>query len=1447
MWQLPFDALQGSWAAVDGRSFDSCCLCFADPIDGSVVSATLWDAIFWSHSFRGSGLGECRLFRASRILVAPIVWLRGPHLAQDLSCRVVSDGPGTLVPSLIASSAPVSLSTGTSAIFGGFTCAEPIGWGLSIRSARQYQTYDRGNSWECLARSLLLFYLLSCLHLLARLLPLRRGHERGNTCVRRVRRSLSGAPVLGALFFVAFLLPVVAAAPRSEGATGDLGLSSPVGTDGPDRTVRAGEVLDRDRPPPLFDPPPDGVETATDLTAAAAIHVYQRPTYFVKDWICQGDGVSLVVRIYQDCLFVDDGENVVLPVAPQPTADHVVLLAAPSWTLAQLVVPVLIQVGDGRQIRYVDYFRGGISCDDVRLSLGPHWICGGNVFVGDSVVPLADDTIASVAPGTLIIVERPGLRRAAVFSLEHKLEDPAFWFRDVSDHDLCNDFEPVGAIGVLGSLADWLHIRTRLDMPAQQVRRHIAAECGIRPDSFRVEAPPRPLCNVAFRGQPVTAIIGIVPRALDEASRIYIDARELAVPVRLILLPRLLTHLDRVLHLIGAERPGGRRILVQGCRSYDTDTETFIPEFSETIKIVVCPVEPRADAVQHGPLVEGQHGEDDYDEGSGRPGDFSAGNVEAGLHGPPGFVPDAVSAPVDGDLGHSSSGRMWNLSPFVDVAPCPCRSEDTSVEQVKLGDGVGQFDLKHEPCFRLSSDVVIPPAIVQCETGAIPRVDFAVDVFGRLPDGDDPPGEEESPEEEPCTSDEALMTEWCIQVCVLGFQTTPYTRTFWVAHGEAPSDLLVRLEILLAPVGSFYRLVIPDLQPPGRALQLLLVPGWWETVGRHAVLVVQPDVALPAYVEVVGRTDTIEDVLPLHSHLRDETVDLAVAGALRIADGEVTDVATGDTLFISGRELAAGQCQSSATMVADPSLHTQSRDVPARATAPTLRYALLGVAFEQNIIELRPGRVAVQVADLLRMTPNELILETQSQPLFDHVCIRGTPVYRCMSVRSDRYFRRGVGSMIFLDPRALGVPICCKNVFRLTVTPGDLTQMLDVQLPDGYAAHMRAGDVTAGPDVELSLSRNDSVVVWAVALRPATPPRLSAAEDAADDLSDPEDPSPSQDGATGSGPYGSGGRDTGRSRSPKRSGHDEGARHVSAGSNPLRLVPTPCRVGIVVPPLDAVGDCRTVPAQTRSALSQVEGPSRLDSNVPDSTLSLWKRDLVDHVLALHPPADTSGTVGGLEHCSCAVDDSWIGFGDLHTFTVLQESVVEVRSPFLAKVAGYLESRGFSEYTSDRARGSAVSPDVAGHGVVPSIRLYELLPPRTFDLTKQHFPVGRTLADVVDLLSVDPVPLSSQLPLGLDLHPSTRAALARLPVDLGSAPHGLVDAIDIFTDGSYDGTCSAWSFVAGSSQLLCDGLLGLSALTVNALNGWELSVMELYKQSTLLQLGRCSGCWSIDLL
>ena len=1266
-------------------------------------------------------------------------------------------------------------------------------------------------SWESFLRSLLLFYFLSCLHLFAKSLPLRRGCETRNALVRKGRKIFAGAPVVLALFVVASMLPVSLAAP-------DAGVSRPspssscgvgvgeVASDLSQVSEAAAASLDQSidgrDPAPLFSPEPppliggrestqlQGVALVSDLVAAAAIHMYQKPTCYVKGWIGKDERVDFVVSTFKDCFHLADTEDVVLPVHPQPSADHVVLVCAPSWVLAQWIVPVLIQVKAGDKVRYVDYFVGGISCHDIRLSLGPYWVPGGQVFVGTSLAALPDGELVHVLPGTLIRVEAPRVRCAATFTLEHKLAEPGFWFKDVADVELCDDFEPYGAIGVLGTVADWLRVSTRWDLSAHSLHSWIADQCGIRLGSFRVEVPPRPLYNVAFRGRPITSVVGLIPRALDEASRIFVDARDLAVPLQVILLPRLLTQLDTLLHLLGASRPSGRQLLVEGCRSFEVATESFIPDRSETIKITVKPPEFHDALSGELPRVAPFGGNDD--EGPDQPHD-RVGAGFAGLHDPPCSVASENERDASGSTevpGAALVGAEAGALGCVEMLGGCYLDPPVALDSVPL-DG-DQHVVRHVRC---SSEVVFLPAIVHCAGGEVPRVDYAVDVFGRLPGDEGQPGGEESPEEEVETSDDAVPSEWCIQVSVLGFQSIPYTRTFWVAHGERPADLLVRLEILLAPAGSFYRLVIPALQPPGRALQLIMVPNWWQDVGRHAVLVVQPDLDQPAYVEVVGLNVDIEHILPLHSHARDETVELAVSGALRVAHGGVVDVATGDTLLLSGQRRVQDLCQNADDMVANAELHTRASEVPDRAVAPTLRYVLLGVAFEQNIIELRPGRVATQVAALLQMTPNELILETQSQPLFEHVCIRGTPVHRCMSVRSDRYFRRGVGSIIFIDPRSLGVPICCKNVFRLCLSPSELLRMLDVHLPRGFAAHCRAGEETVGPLDELSLHRNDSVVIWAVNVAPSRSVSQGAIEMGVELEREHDSSVDKGEEAAGSGPVGSRGSAGARSRSPRRSSGSGEGRSAKPSALCIRPIPTPCRVGGSLPILcDEVAPYPAAFEHEEHGSPVICRPEVVDCT-SEHVVPLWKGEFSEHVHAVHPLADTSGAQAEqMQHASA--DDLCASLSDLST--VLQNSELSSRTAFLGNVAGFLgvADRGHvsSQERPAGPAGSARGPHDDGSDEGRCLCLHALLPPLTFDLTQQHFPVGKTLEDVVKLLSNDPVPLSDRLPSGVDLHPASRVALAHMArsraVNLGRP----IDSVEIFTDGSFNGTCSAWSFV-----------------------------------------------------
>ena len=177
----------------------------------------------------------------------------------------------------------------------------------------------------------------------------------------------------------------------------------------------------------------------------------------------------------------------------------------------------------------------------------------------------------------------------------------------------------------------------------------------------------------------------------------------------------------------------------------------------------------------------------------------------------------------------------------------------------------------------------------------------------------------------------------------------------------------------------------------------------------------------------------------------------------------------GDILVVQG--IAADPVHSTAqSIIANASAHVRPGDVPAREVAHPQSYALLGAGFEQATIRFRVGPLAPQVSTVTGIPAHELLLETQRQPLFEHVCIQGVAVHRCMSYRSDRYFRRGVGYMLFFDARALGVPICSRNVPQIPWSPDELAGLLDVELPAGSShkesaqlAMMFACKVAFGP------------------------------------------------------------------------------------------------------------------------------------------------------------------------------------------------------------------------------------------------------------------------------------------------------------------------------------------------------------------------------------------------
>ena len=132
-----------------------------------------------------------------------------------------------------------------------------------------------------------------------------------------------------------------------------------------------------------------------------------------------------------------------------------------------------------------------------------------------------------------------------------------------------------------------------------------------------------------------------------------------------------------------------------------------------------------------------------------------------------------------------------------------------------------------------------------------------------------------------------------------------------------------------------------------------------------------------------------------------------------------------------------------------------------------------------------------------------------------------------------------------------------------------------------------------------------------------------------------------------------------------------------------------------------------------------------------------------------------------------------------------------------------------------------------------ISLSSCVGPVVFDLTQQQMPLGRDLDSAFAFLR--PWPFELSVPPDLHLHASTRSTLASLLPSLDLQEHVLLDELQVYTDGSFNGSLSAWSVV----------IVGLAATEVRWLR-WFSGRVCVDRQSSLWLGAECHGPQEAEL-
>ena len=943
---------------------------------------------------------------------------------------------------------------------------------------------QRANDWgstclEVFVRTLLLFYLVACLRVLAFTCRLQPRAPRTNRRIRTCRDALRGAPFWLAFGIVAHLLPV-GAGMRATSAD-------------PYPLVAGQRVA-----PGAYEPVHDAQVAATagslprhhtgDPKFCVSVFSYQAAAFHTAIWIDPGDSESFVLSKVQDAVYFGEQGSFV-QVCPQPAVGAATFLDVPAWALRELLVPVFIEVLSARPHRYLEVFRGRVDAEDIRLAVGHKWIPGGRIFVGDATEPLALGQIAQLQPGTLVRVVPRGCPLTRCATLAVKIRRPRSWFRVEGHHPLEEHDDPPGHIGLLGVMGDWTTIPASSLTGVPSLQDALQNHCGRPAHDFAYVAPSTHLPNLCFRGDRVSSLLAIVPPAVSSCCVMFVDARDLLLPVTALILPFAVTTLEHVLRLAGGSRPAGVPLRIEGVGPFDPDGERFVPRHKAVLRVTVCEVPPDSDNGSYLPVPRRR-----------------------------------VAAAMAGSVCHSISTP--DLSSVCDRAP---KADRPSQDDTKIC---------CSPVFAQPVTDLHDTAQVHEQAPALPVLPAADEgiPIGHMGDGTDVPEDAES---EPVVPSPSLsLRTWRIPVRILHFQQQETYSVLWVGEGEPLGDVLTRAQIIFGHAEIAHEVLVPDPQPMRRMLTVVVAPRWWRDRGMHAVLIAMCDGLGGDFVAVFNHGVTVPDLLPPAGHWSESRVDVYHSGG-DVEAGE--EAAPGALFFVQRAGAARPDLPSPREIIFDSGLDCPEGQLPSLEPPPHMRYLALGEGFEQTLVDLEYGPVTPQVASAVGTSAVDTAVWFPKGSDVDFGCIsvQGRIAKRLLGYRPHRVAAGDPRHVLFLDARTLGKPVCCRLYSQTIFCVEDLLESLDVYLSERYTARFfgRGADPLDGDPLVKRVHHCAVVTIQVAHVEPMGSPTtdgLDSAEDPASDADDAQGPDgPSRTGSLPSDAPGFS-PDPSRSRSPRR-------------------------------------------------------------------------------------------------------------------------------------------------------------------------------------------------------------------------------------------------------------------------------------------------------------------------
>ena len=171
------------------------------------------------------------------------------------------------------------------------------------------------------------------------------------------------------------------------------------------------------------------------------------------------------------------------------------------------------------------------------------------------------------------------------------------------------------------------------------------------------------------------------------------------------------------------------------------------------------------------------------------------------------------------------------------------------------------------------------------------------------------------------------------------------------------------------------------------------------------------------------------------------------------------------------------QLSSVHDLLCDSTIAIRPEDLPLPVEAPEDRYLLLGAGCSQFAAVIDEGPLAEQMSRIVGIPPQNFVIWIQ-RDLFEHVSVRGLRVHRCIGFRSKCDLVSIYQHVIFVDPRSLGVPVCCQLLPRSRMCAADFVEMLQAFVPVGHRVQISGGEPDPWDPAFRFFRHSSSVVVW---------------------------------------------------------------------------------------------------------------------------------------------------------------------------------------------------------------------------------------------------------------------------------------------------------------------------------------------------------------------------------